>query len=63
MDSRLESIERWNKLTTSEQMALCAYWFELERGEPSKSLQEIVSQFQDRACVYDVPEIMTKEET
>jgi len=62
MDSKLESIERWNRLTTSEQIALCSYWFELERGEPSTSLQEIVTQFQDRACVFDVPEIITKED-
>lgn len=51
-----ESIKRWNSLSKSEQLALMLYYIEIEDRAPNKGLQDFVNSFQDKACVFDVPD-------
>lgn len=59
MDSKQDSLERYNSLTTSEQIALCAYWFDL-RKEPGQEILSVINSFQEKACVFDVPEVIVR---
>lgn len=56
-----ESIDRWNKISTSKKIALILYSKQIEHGDPDKGLQDYVSSFEDYACVFDVPFIKNEE--
>ena len=60
MDAKQDSIDNWNKLKESERIALCAYWFDLLRGNPSQGIIDFISKNQEKASVFDVPEVVSK---
>ena len=56
----MDSLENWNKLTTSEQIAMIGYWYALEREMEKPGMINFISTLQDRATVYDVPDVVAK---
>jgi hypothetical protein len=61
VDAKQDSIDNWNKLTNAERIALCAYWFDLNKSKPNHGLIDFVTTLQGKASVFDVPEVLFKQ--
>lgn len=61
MDSKQDSLKRYNSLAESQKVALCAYWFDLKK-EPKLGIQQFINTFEDEACVFDVPDVLANPE-
>lgn len=55
MDIWQDSIDRYNKLSNSEKIALCLYAYELSRKEVSQGLFDYINSIRKDFSLFDLP--------